>query len=52
MALHPPEFKRGADVIHVENWLLEMERYMRLMDCTEGQKVMLGTFLLKGDVGH
>ena len=38
VALHPPEFRGGAGAVEAENWLLEMEKHMRPMDCTEGQE--------------
>ena len=50
MALCPLEFSVGVDVTEAKNQLLAIEKHLRLMGCTDTEKVQLGTFLLRGDI--
>ena len=43
---HPPTFKGRYDPDGAQNWLKEIERIFRLMECSEAQKVRFGTHVL------
>ena len=49
MALRPPEFYGGIDVLAVENWMLLVEKHLRTMGCSDAQWVQFATFLFRGD---
>ncbi|XP_058769023.1 uncharacterized protein LOC131642874 [Vicia villosa] len=46
---NPPTFRGKHDPDGAQNWLKEIERIFRVMDCTEGQKVRYGTHKLAGE---
>ena len=43
---NPPTFKGRYDPDGAQDWLKEMERIFRVMDCFEAQKVHYGTHML------
>jgi len=43
---HPPTFKGRYDPDGADNWLKEIERIFRVMECSEAQKVRFGTHML------
>ncbi|RHN53603.1 putative cu(2+)-exporting ATPase [Medicago truncatula] len=43
---HPPTFKGRYDPDGAQNWLKEVERIFRVMQCSETQKVRFGTHML------
>jgi len=43
---HPPTFKGRYDPDGAQNWLKEIERIFRVMECSEAQKVRFGTHML------
>ena len=47
--LDPPTFKSTKDPIEADNWLKEIERLFRAMEVSDGQRVILAVFVLKGD---
>ena len=49
MALRPPEFYGGIDVLAVENSMLYVEKHLRTIGCSYAQRVQFATFLLRGD---
>lgn len=49
MALRPPEFYGGLDVLAAENWMLTVEKHLRSMGYDDTQRVQLASFLLRGD---
>ena len=49
MALQPPEFYGGIDVLVAKNWMLFVEKHLRTMGCSNVQRVQFATFLLRDD---
>ncbi|MQM06962.1 hypothetical protein Taro_039799 [Colocasia esculenta] len=47
--LNPPRFNGTIDSDEVENWLKEIERIFRVMQCADGDKLLLATFQLERD---
>ncbi|XP_059629410.1 uncharacterized protein LOC132271920 [Cornus florida] len=45
----PPVFSGSTDAKAVHQWKRDIERHLRLVQCTEVQKQMLATFKLVGD---
>ncbi|XP_059628634.1 uncharacterized protein LOC132271309 isoform X2 [Cornus florida] len=45
----PPEFTGSTDARAAHQWKQDIERHLRLVQCTEVQKQMLATFKLVGD---
>ena len=45
----PPTFKGTKDPIEADNWLKEIERLFRAMEVSDGQRVILAVFVLKGN---
>jgi len=43
---HPPTFKGRSDPDGAQNWLKEIERIFRVMECSEAKKVRFGTHML------
>jgi hypothetical protein len=43
---HPPVFEGQPDAIAAENWVLQIEKLMEVMNCTEEQRVKYATFYL------
>jgi hypothetical protein len=43
---HPPTFKGRYDPDGAQTWLKEIERFFRVMQCTDDQKVRFGTHML------
>ncbi|XP_059631950.1 uncharacterized protein LOC132274641 [Cornus florida] len=43
------EFVRAADPLDAEKWIDAMEKYFKMMDCTEVQKMMIAAFFLSGE---
>ena len=46
---NPPTFKGNCDPDGALDWLNEIERIFRVMDCTPAQKVRYGTHMLAVD---
>ena len=44
----PPTFAGATDPMVVENWLLKMEKLLKVLHCTDSQKVEYATFALEG----
>ncbi|XP_052201754.1 uncharacterized protein LOC127807741 [Diospyros lotus] len=49
MALRPPEFYGGINVLAAKNWMLSVEKHLRTMGCSNAQRVQFATFILRGD---
>jgi hypothetical protein len=45
---NPPTFAGATDPMVAENWLLKMEKLLRVLHCTDSQKVEYATFTLEG----
>ena len=45
----PPTFKGKYDPNGAQEWLKEIERIFRVMECSEGQKVWFGSHKLVGE---
>ena len=45
---HPPEFEGGSDVIKANQWKRDMQRHLRMVECSEEKKQVLATFKLVG----
>lgn len=41
---HPPSFEGLPDAVAAENWVLQMEKLMEVMCCTDEQMVSYATF--------
>ncbi|XP_058774546.1 uncharacterized protein LOC131648833 [Vicia villosa] len=46
---HPPAFRGKHDREGAHEWLKEVERIFRVMDCSDAQKVRFGTHMLEGE---
>jgi len=49
---HPPSFEGLPDAVASENWLLQMEKLMEVMCCTDEQMVSYATFKLTAEAEH
>ena len=49
---HPPEFQGGSDVVVANQWKKDMQRHLRMVDCSEERKQILATFKLVGAALH
>ena len=47
--LNPPRFSGSTDPDEAEHWLKETERIFRVMQCADGDKLLLATFQLEKD---
>ncbi|MQL67816.1 hypothetical protein Taro_000118 [Colocasia esculenta] len=47
--LNPPRFSGTTDPDEAENWIKEIERIFRVMQCADGDKLLLSTFQLERD---
>uniref|UniRef100_A0A2N9F3Y9 RNA-directed DNA polymerase n=1 Tax=Fagus sylvatica TaxID=28930 RepID=A0A2N9F3Y9_FAGSY len=45
---NPPTFAGATDPMVAENWLLKMEKLLKVLHCTDSQKVEYATFTLEG----
>ena len=45
---HPPEFAGSSDVVVSSQWRKDMQRHLRMYECTDVQKQVLATFKLVG----
>ncbi|XP_045787522.1 uncharacterized protein LOC123882913 [Trifolium pratense] len=48
----PPTFAGGYDPEGSQKWLEDVERIFKVMRCTEEQKVVLGTYMLREEADH
>lgn len=49
---NPPEFEGGADVIKANQRKKDMQRHLRMIECSEDKKQVLTTFKLVGSALH
>ena len=49
MKMKPPTFLGGIEPLKAETWLLEMEKLFEVFPCSETQKVLLATYMLKDE---
>ncbi|KAL6286303.1 hypothetical protein ACE6H2_010693 [Prunus campanulata] len=52
MELGAKEFFGSADPVEAEAWLIDIERIFEVLQCPDGDRVRLATFLLKGNAYH
>ena len=45
---HPPEFAGSSDAVVSSQWRKDIQRHLRMYECTEVQKQLLATFKLVG----
>jgi len=45
---HPPEFRGSTDVVEACDWKKNIQRHLRILECTDVQKQMFATFRLSG----
>ncbi|KAJ4717010.1 Retrotransposon protein, putative, Ty3-gypsy subclass [Melia azedarach] len=50
--LQPPFFEGSINPLVAEEWVRELEKIFRLIDCTDQQKVTCATYILKGSASH
>ena len=48
----PPSFKGGYDPEGAEEWLWEIEKIFRVIECQDHQRVLFATHMLTGEAGH
>ncbi|KAL8147950.1 hypothetical protein AgCh_005326 [Apium graveolens] len=51
-SLKPPEFHGSADPVEARAWLKEMEKSFEILSTDEAQKIVLATYLLKGEANY
>ncbi|XP_057968046.1 uncharacterized protein LOC131157719 [Malania oleifera] len=44
--MHPSKFTKGSDLIVAENWVQKTEKILKVLHCTDKQKVFYATFQL------
>ena len=49
---NPPRFKGGYDPEGAQDWLLQLEKIFRVLQCSEADKLMFATYTLLGDAEH
>ncbi|XP_057972746.1 uncharacterized protein LOC131160888 [Malania oleifera] len=52
MRMNPLAFVGGPDLVAAENWVLEIEEIMVVLDCTDEQKVCYAAFKMIGDAKY
>ncbi|KAJ4717071.1 Retrotransposon protein, putative, Ty3-gypsy subclass [Melia azedarach] len=50
--LQPPFFEGSINPLVAEEWVRELEKIFRLIDCTDQQKVTCATYMLKRSASH
>ena len=50
--LNPLAFKEDLDLIVEKSWVLDLEKYLEVLNCFETQKVVFSTFMLGGEAEH
>ena len=50
--MNPPAFKGESDPIETESWVLDLEKYFEVLNCSETQKFVFATFMLSGKEKH
>jgi len=50
--MKPSVFKGEADPLQVEGWLLQTEKILNVMNCTEEQKVSFSSFTFQEEAEH
>ena len=50
--LNPLAFKGESDPIVAESWVLDLEKYFEVLNCSETQKVVFATFMLGREAEH
>ncbi|XP_011621155.1 uncharacterized protein LOC105420189 [Amborella trichopoda] len=50
--LAPPIFSGQGNVEKVERWLMQVEKFFGVLQCSDEQKLRLGTFILEGDAEY
>ena len=51
-SLNPPAFKGESDPIVEESWVINLEKYFEVLNCSKTQKVVFATFMLGGKAKH
>ena len=49
---NPPEFEGGTDAVKANQWKKDMQRHLRMIECSEDKKQVLTTFKLVGSALH
>ena len=49
LKLKPPTFKEGMDPVLANEWITELEKNFRLLQCSDRQKVEIGSYLQTGE---
>lgn len=52
LLLKPTKFKGGPDPLDVEEWIQQIEKLFRAIQCTEEDKVILTTFPFESETEH
>jgi len=47
--LSPPTFEGTTELMEAEKWIIEMEKVLRVLECSEGEKVAYVAYMLHGD---
>ena len=50
--LNPLAFKGEFDPIVAESWILDLEKYLEVLNFSKTQKVVFATFMLGGEAKH
>ena len=50
--MKPPVFEGEADPLDAEGWLLQIEFFLNVMNCTEEKKVSFSSFMFRKEVKH
>ena len=45
---HPPEFSASSDIVTVSQWKKDIQRHLRMYECTDVQRQLLASFKLVG----
>lgn len=50
--MRPSDFRGTINPLEVKAWLMQIENFFDVIDCTEVQKASFTIFMLKGEVKH
>jgi len=50
--MKPPVFEGETDPLQAEGWLLQIEKILDVINCTEEQKVSFSSFMFQKEAEH
>ena len=50
--MEPPVFEGEANPLQAEGWLLQIEKYLDVINCTEEKEVFFSSFMFQKEAEH